>query len=188
MSENIENAGCTAESTAARRGRLCKPWPKGRSGNPRGKRPGTASLRAAIRRGLTRERADAIAKRLLSSASKGSLKAIELIMRHVEAAEARQALVQVSVGTAPPAPPAISAAEARAILARRFLDFVPADRRAEVRQLIAGGSDPSFVETDLRAPIKQDAVSLPGNANAEPGDLHDRRFHAATADPGQGGA
>jgi hypothetical protein len=46
-------------------------WPKGTSGCPTGKRKGTPSIKAALKRKLTRQIADEIADRLLTLARRG---------------------------------------------------------------------------------------------------------------------
>lgn len=54
---------------------------KGRSGNPSGKRKGTVSLRAAIKRALTDEDVDAIAGWLVQQAAAGDLRAVKLLLQ-----------------------------------------------------------------------------------------------------------
>lgn len=60
-----------------------RPWPKGVSGNPSGRRKGSASLKAALRRALTQQQADAIARRLVEAAAEGSVGAAKLLLNHL---------------------------------------------------------------------------------------------------------
>ena len=60
-----------------------RPWPKGVSGNPGGRRKGCASLKAALKRALSRSDADAIAQKLIASAKAGNVGAAKLLLNHL---------------------------------------------------------------------------------------------------------
>jgi len=64
-----------------------KGWQPGQSGNARGRRPGGASLTAALRRILTREDAEEIARKLVALAKTGNLRAAEIIFERLDAME-----------------------------------------------------------------------------------------------------
>jgi len=64
-----------------------RPWAKGTSGNPTGRRRGSVSLKAAIRRALTSQTADRIARQLVQAAADGNLAAIKLLLNFVGDAE-----------------------------------------------------------------------------------------------------
>ena len=49
-----------------------RPWPKGVSGNPGGRRKGAVSLKATLTRALTKADADAIARKLIDGAKAGN--------------------------------------------------------------------------------------------------------------------
>jgi|APCry1669189204_1035204.scaffolds.fasta_scaffold58352_1 Family of unknown function (DUF5681) len=57
-----------------------RPFPKGTSGNPSGKRPGSVSPTAALKRALTRGDADAIAAKLISCARAGDAAALRILL------------------------------------------------------------------------------------------------------------
>jgi hypothetical protein len=61
-----------------------RPWPKGVSGNPSGKRQGTVSLASALKRELTPANASAIARRLIGMARRGNLQAIKLCFERLD--------------------------------------------------------------------------------------------------------
>lgn len=61
-----------------------RPWPKGMSGNPSGRRKGTVSLTAALKRLLTTEDASAIVRKVVDLAKNGDLRAIELLFQRLD--------------------------------------------------------------------------------------------------------
>lgn len=67
---------------AARRG----PWPKGQSGNPSGKRKGTVSLAAAVKRLLLSEPqlVDDVARTIVNAAVAGDLGAARLLFERLD--------------------------------------------------------------------------------------------------------
>jgi len=76
---------------AKRLDNLAPPWPKGVSGNPKGKPLGAVSLRAMLRAGLDscapgerRTRAELLVERLLDQAIAGDVRAFTLIIEQVE--------------------------------------------------------------------------------------------------------
>ena len=60
-----------------------RPFRPGQSGNPGGRRRGTVSVKAALKRVLTKGDADAIARRLIASAKKGNTAATKLLLNHL---------------------------------------------------------------------------------------------------------
>ena len=61
-----------------------RPFPKGTSGNPAGKRKGSVSIAATIRRLLSKEDAERIAQRLVALAKGGDLQAVKLLMDRID--------------------------------------------------------------------------------------------------------
>jgi hypothetical protein len=61
-------------------------WQPGQSGNVRGRRPGGASLTAALRRKLTRKDAEEIAFKLVDLAKSGDIRAMTLIFDRLDSA------------------------------------------------------------------------------------------------------
>jgi hypothetical protein len=61
-----------------------RPFPKGVSGNPSGKRKGTVSLTASLKRLLSRDDAERIAKRLVALAKAGDLQAVKLLLDRID--------------------------------------------------------------------------------------------------------
>jgi hypothetical protein len=61
-----------------------KPWPKGTSGNPSGRRRGSASIVAALKRLTTRADAEAVARKLLALAKGGDLQAMRLLLDRLD--------------------------------------------------------------------------------------------------------
>jgi len=64
-----------------------RPWPKGVSGNPGGRRKGAVSLKAALTRALTKADADAIARKLIDGAKAGNTAAAKLLLNHLPECE-----------------------------------------------------------------------------------------------------
>jgi len=80
-------AGLQGKSTGGpkRKGRpRGRPWTKGQSGNPSGKRKGCVSLAATLKRLVSRADAEAIAKKLLSLAKTGDLLAMRLLFDRLD--------------------------------------------------------------------------------------------------------
>lgn len=67
-------------------------WVAGQSGNPRGRKPGSASLTAAMRRVLTRADAEEIAAKVISMAKDGDLGAIKVLLDRLDAFDFEQRL------------------------------------------------------------------------------------------------
>jgi hypothetical protein len=72
-----------------------KGWRPGVSGNPAGKRRGHASLTAALKRGLSREDAEAIVVKLIALAKEGDLRATELIFNRLDSADLETRLAEL---------------------------------------------------------------------------------------------
>lgn len=68
------------DNAARKKANLLKPWPKGVSGNPSGKRKGHASVTAALKRKLTRKDADVIAAKLIGQAKAGNRHAVRILI------------------------------------------------------------------------------------------------------------
>jgi Family of unknown function (DUF5681) len=64
-----------------------RPFKKGQSGNPSGRRKGSVSLTAAVKRNLTRKNADAIARKLIAMAKAGDIVAMRLLFDRLDGAE-----------------------------------------------------------------------------------------------------
>ena len=64
-----------------------RPWPKGVSGNPGGRRKGAVSLKATLTRALTKADADAIARKLIDGAKAGNTAAAKLLLNHLPECE-----------------------------------------------------------------------------------------------------
>ena len=60
-----------------------RPFRPGQSGNPAGRRKGTVSLKAALKRNLTRRDANLIAQKLIALAMRGSVGATKLLLNHL---------------------------------------------------------------------------------------------------------
>lgn len=61
-----------------------KPWPKGRSPNPGGRRRNAASLTAAMKRALTVNEANAVAAKVVSVAKAGDMTAVKLLADRID--------------------------------------------------------------------------------------------------------
>lgn len=61
-----------------------KPWKKGQSGNPSGKRKGTVSIKAALLRNLTPALANKIAKTWLNAAANGDVGFSKIVIERLE--------------------------------------------------------------------------------------------------------
>ena len=61
-----------------------RPWPKGTSGNPCGRRPGTISPTMALRRALTRQEADALAAKVVAMAKAGDATCLRLLFDRLD--------------------------------------------------------------------------------------------------------
>jgi hypothetical protein len=72
-----------------------KGWQPGQSGNVRGRRPGGASLTAALRRTLTREDAEEIARKLVALAKSGDLRAVQILFERLDAVEVERRLADL---------------------------------------------------------------------------------------------
>lgn len=85
-----------------------KPWVKGQSGNPSGKRAGTVSPTAALKRALTRRDAELIARKVIALAKKGDATILRVLLDRLDgplSGPLAQIAVQ-SVFQTPATPPA----------------------------------------------------------------------------------
>jgi hypothetical protein len=87
---NSENNGGKMPGGCTGRG-----WQPGQSGNARGRRPGGASLTAALRRTLTRKDAEEIARKLVTLAKSGDLRAVTIIFERLDAVEVERRLADL---------------------------------------------------------------------------------------------
>lgn len=71
------------ESSENRRKVRGRPFPKGISGNPGGRPKGTVSLRAAVKRLLTKADANIIARKLIEEGKAGNTAAIKLLLNYL---------------------------------------------------------------------------------------------------------
>ena len=67
-------------------------WLPGASGNARGRKPGSASLTAAMRRVLTRADAEEIAAKVIAMAKEGDLAAVKILLDRLDAFDFEQRL------------------------------------------------------------------------------------------------
>lgn len=96
MSEASHSVGLQPESNGKRLGGVTgKGWRPGVSGNPAGKRRGHASLTAALKRGLSREDAEAIVRKLIALAKGGDLRAVTIIFERFDAVEVERRLAEL---------------------------------------------------------------------------------------------
>ncbi len=77
------NAGLQHPGSKAKR-IIGKPWVKGQSGNPSGKRSGSVSPTAALRREMSRADAERIARKLVTAARAGDLGAAKIIFDRLD--------------------------------------------------------------------------------------------------------
>jgi hypothetical protein len=85
------------ESNAAKRlgGITGRGWLPGQSGNARGRRPGGASLTAALRRKLTRKDAEEIVEKVITLAKSGDLRAVQILFDRLDAVEVERRLADL---------------------------------------------------------------------------------------------
>ena len=70
-------------------------WQPGQSGNARGRRPGSASLTAALRRKLTRKDAEEIVQKLITLAKGGDIRAVQILFERLDAVEVERRLAEL---------------------------------------------------------------------------------------------
>ena len=88
------DAGLQHENSK-RRKPVGRPWPKGVSGNPSGRRNGSVSLAAALARSLTRKDAEAICRKLIQLCKRGDIPALRLLFDRADSVEIEDRLLQL---------------------------------------------------------------------------------------------
>jgi len=88
------DAGLQRENSARKR-IVGRPWPKGVSGNPSGRRRGSVSLAAALARSLTKRDAEAICRKLISLAKRGDVPALRLLFDRLDTVDIEQRIIQL---------------------------------------------------------------------------------------------
>jgi hypothetical protein len=96
-----DDAGLQRESSSRQKKIVGRPWPKGVSGNPSGRRHGSVSLTAALARTLTKKDAEAICLKLISLAKSGDVPALRLLFDRLDTVEIEQRIIQLEAAVNP---------------------------------------------------------------------------------------